>query len=66
MDSNDISEIINLCNLAILKTVAIKERLYSNKQLGNDDTQFLVSIYCRELLIIIREIELTNQFNNLR
>ena len=57
MNTSKISQTIHLCDLIILKTIAIKEKLYLNQNLNIDDTNFLIALYCRELLIINREIE---------
>lgn len=65
MNTSNISETINLCDLIILKTVAIKEKLYSNRSLEVEDKRLLIALYCRELLIINREIESINQANKL-
>ena len=65
MNTFNISKTTDLCDLIILKTVAIKEKLHSNPSLGVNDTKLLIALYCRELLIINREIESINQAKNL-
>ena len=65
MNMSNISKTINLCDLIILKTVAIKEKLHSKPSFKVEDTRLLIALYCRELLIINREIESINQVNNL-
>lgn len=57
MNTSKISQTIDLCDLIILKTLAIKEKLYVNQSLNIDDPNLLIALYCRELLIINREIE---------
>lgn len=62
---HEMSEIIDLCNLVILKTTAVKEKLYSNQSANNESQKLLISLYCRELLILIREIEFINKIDDL-
>lgn len=64
MNDLKITETINLCNLIILKTIAIKEKIYLSQNI-DEDINMLITLYCREILIINRQIEFLNQIDNL-
>jgi hypothetical protein len=61
---SEFSKVISLSNLVILKTIAFKEKLYSSQSLNNEDKNLIIALYCREILILIREIELINRVDN--
>ena len=65
MSIPEVCKIINLCALVILKTTAIKEKLYTNQSANNETQNLLIALYCRELLILIRQIEFINKIDDL-
>lgn len=57
MNRSKLAKVLHLCDLIALKSNAIQEKL-SYQQLEESEIDSIVALYCRELTILNREIEL--------
>lgn len=63
MTDSELAKILHLCDLIALKTNALKEKLTYYQDFRDREINSILALYCRELLILNRQIESINRVN---
>lgn len=61
MTDSELSKVLHLCDLIALKTNALKEKLSCHQDVEDKEINLILALYCRELLILNRQIESINE-----
>lgn len=61
MTNSELAKVLHLCDLIVLKTNALKEKIACHQDFEDNEINLILALYCRELLILNRQIESINE-----